>query len=175
MRRGELLGLACDAVDLDAAVLRVRQTLANVDYKPRLAAPKTERARRTVALDPASVAALREHRRRQLEERLAAGDVWRNKHNLVFVREDGSPLHPRGFSEAFSRHVVATGLPRIPLHGLRHTHATLALEAGVHPKVVSDRLGRYSAAFTLDVYSESIPALQESAAALVAALVRDAR
>jgi len=174
LRRGELLGLAWGAVELDDAVLRVRQTLASVDYEPRLAAPKTERSRRAVALDPGSVAALRAHRSRQLEERLAAGDVWTNAHDLVFVREDGSPLHPQGFSEAFKRHAAAAGLPRIPLHGLRHTHATLALQAGVHPKVVADRLGHYSAAFTLDVYSESIPALQESAASLVAALVRDA-
>jgi integrase len=86
----------------------------------------------------------------------------------------GSPLHPQGFSEAFRRHVAAAGLPRIPLHGLRHTHATVALQAGVHPKVVADRLGHYSAAFTLDVYSDSLPSLQEGAASLVAALVRDA-
>lgn len=93
---------------------------------------------------------------------------------LVFTREDGSPIHPQAFSEAFKRHAAAAELPQIPLHGLRHTHATIALEAGVHPKVVSDRLGHYSAAFTLDTYSEAIPALQESAAATVAALVSGA-
>jgi integrase len=70
---------------------------------------------------------------------------------------------------------LGAGLPKIPLHGLRHTHASLALQAGIHPKVVADRLGHYSAAFTLDVYSESIPSLQESAASLVAALVDESR
>jgi len=78
MRRGEVLGLAWTALDLDAGRLAVRQTLGVVDYQPRLAQPKTERSRRQVALDPETVAALREHRRRQLEERLAAGDVWTN-------------------------------------------------------------------------------------------------
>jgi integrase len=73
------------------------------------------------------------------------------------------------------RHDAAAKLPRIPLHGLRHTHASLALQAGVHPKLVSDPLGHYSAAVTLDTYSESIPALQETAATLVASLVETAR
>jgi len=141
---------------------------------PRLAAPKTERSRRQVALDLDTVAALREHRRRQLEERLTADQVWQNAAGLVFTDAIGRPFHPQAFSEAFERHIAAAGLRRIPLHGLRHTHATLALQAGVHPKVVSDRLGPYSAAFTLDTYSESIPALHESAAATVAALVRSA-
>jgi integrase len=171
LRRGEILGLAWDALDLDGGRLAVRQTLTVADYEPRLSPPKTDRSRREVALDAETVTALREHRKRQLEERLAAGEVWRNHADLAFTDAIGRPLHPQGFSEAFERHVRATGLRRIPLHGLRHTHATLALRAGIHPKVVSDRLGHYSAAFTLDTYSESIPALQEEAASAVAAVV----
>jgi integrase len=173
MRRGEVLGLSSDAVDLENGRLAVRQTLTVADYKPRLAQPKTERSRRDVALDSDTVAALRDHRKRQLEERLAAGELWQNELGLVFTDAIGRPIHPQSFSESFERHVAAAGLRGIPLHGLRHTHATLALQAGVHPKVVSDRLGHYSAAFTLDTYSESIPALQESAASTVAALVRE--
>jgi integrase len=175
LRRGEVLGLAWDAVDLEGSRVAVRQTLTVADYKPRLAPPKTDRSRREVALDAETVTALREHRKRQLEERLAAGDVWQNEAELVFTDAIGRPIHPQSFSEAFKRHVAASGLRRIPLHGLRHTHATIALQAGVHPKVVSDRLGHYSAAFTLDVYSDSIPALQEGAASLVASLVRESR
>jgi integrase len=101
-----------------------------------------------------------------------AGEAWTNVEDLVFTNPLGGFVHPQAFSEAFERHAEAAGLPKIPLHGLRHTHATLALQAGIHPKVVSDRLGHYSAAFTLDTYSEAIPALQESAAETVAALVR---
>jgi integrase len=173
MRRGEVLGLAWSALHLDGARLAVRHTLTLDGYEPRLAQPKTERSRREVALDADTVATLREHRKRQLEERLAAGEVWQSDAELVFTDAIGGPIHPQAFSEAFERHVTAAGLRRIPLHGLRHTHATLALQAGVHPKVVSDRLGHFSAAFTLDVYSDSIPALQEGAAATVAALVRN--
>jgi integrase len=172
MRRGEVLGLTWEALDLDGGRLAVRQTLTVADYKPRLAAPKTERSRREVGLDEGTVAALREYRKRQLEERLAAGELWENEAGLVFTDAIGRPLHPQAFSEAFERHIAAAGLRRIPLHGLRHTHATLALQAGVHPKVVSDRLGHFSAAFTLDTYSDSIPALQGEAAATVAALVQ---
>ena len=90
---------------------------------------------------------------------------------LVFTGVDGSPLHPSRFSAHFGRLVKAVGLPRIRFHDLRHTHATLALQAGVHPKVVSERLGHANISITLDTYSHAIPALEEEAAAKVAALV----
>jgi integrase len=84
---------------------------------------------------------------------------------------DGSSIHPQTFSQSFERHVAAAKLPTISLHTLRHSHATLALRAGVHPKVVSERLGHASVAFTLDVYTDALPDLQETAAALIAELV----
>jgi integrase len=170
MRRGEILGLPWSAVDLDTGKLSVSRSLVSVDYSVRVSEPKTARGRRVVALDPATVQALRHHHGRQLEERVAADD-WRNADDLVFTRDDGSPIHPQAFSEAFKRHAVAARLPTLSLHGLRHTHATLALRAGVHPKVVSERLGHASVAFTLDVYTDALPDMQETAAALVAALV----
>ena len=133
--------------------------------------PKTEKGRRVVALDPAMVATLRDHQGRQLLERAAMGGDWDNNLDLVFTREDGSPIHPQAFSEMFERNVTASKLPKLSLHGLRHTHATIALRAGVHPKVVSERLGHASVAFTLDVYTDSLPDMQETAASLIAALV----
>jgi integrase len=92
--------------------------------------------------------------------------------DLVFTREDSEHLHPDRVSKMFDRHVRQVDLPRIRLHDLRHTHASLALAAGVNPKVVSDRLGHATVSMTLDVYSHVIPALQEDAAATVANLVR---
>jgi integrase len=89
----------------------------------------------------------------------------------VFTREDGSAIHPVTFSQAFRRHVVAAKLPSLSLHKLRHTHATIALRAAVHPKVVSERLGHASVAFTLDTYTDALPDLQETAAAMIADLV----
>ena len=90
---------------------------------------------------------------------------------FVFCTEDGSPLHPDRVSKLFKIHLGRARLPKIRLHDLRHTHATLALQAGVHPKVVSERLGHANISITLDVYSHAIPAMQAEAANLVASLV----
>jgi integrase len=171
VRRGELLGLGWEAVDLDAGRLAITRTLIEGKREPRFSEPKTKRSRRSVALDPESVAVLREHRKRQLEERLAWGPAYQDEHGLAFCRENGSPIWPRSFSRAFDHHVEAAGLPAIRLHDLRHTHATLALQAGVHPKVVQERLGHASIGITLDTYSHIVPGMQEAAAAKVAALL----
>ena len=90
---------------------------------------------------------------------------------LVFTAPDGQPVDPEGFSDHFGRLEKAAGLPRIRFHDLRHSHATVCLQAGLHPKVVSERLGHASVSITLDTYSHAIPAMQEEAAAKVAALV----
>lgn len=91
--------------------------------------------------------------------------------DLIFCRVDGHPLHPDRVSQRFRALVEDAGLPWITLHGLRHTHATLMLRAGVHPKVVQERLGHASIAITLDTYSHAIPAMQEDAATRVAQLL----
>jgi integrase len=136
---------------------------------------KTKSGRgRSVALDAATVQALRSHRKAQAAEQLAWGPVYTD-HGLVFSREDGTPVWPRTFSRAFERHAKTAGLPPIRLHDLRHSWATLALRAGVHPKVVQERLGHASIAITLDVYSHAVPAMQEDAAERVAALFGAAR
>ena len=103
-------------------------------------------------------------------ERALWGEAYEDS-DLVFTYENGTPLHPDLFSDWFWRHTAAAKLLRIRFHDLRHTHATLALSAGIHPKVVSERLGHASVAFTLDTYSHAIPAMQETAAELVASLV----
>ncbi len=157
-------------VDLDDARLSVRRALVSVGYDVRVSEPKTKRGRRQIALDATTVLALREHRRQQLEERLARGPAWQDT-GYVFTREDGSPIHPDRLTKMFGQHVKRSGLPRIRLHDLRHTHATLALQAGLHPKVVSERLGHANISITLDVNSDVIPAMHQAAANLVAELV----
>ena len=123
-----------------------------------------------IALDPMTNGQLREHRRRQKEERLACGPEWQDSGH-VFVQEDGAPYHPEKVSKLFTRAARRAGLSRIRLHDLRHSYATLALSAGVHAKVISERLGHASIAITLDTYSHAVPALSEEAASQVAALL----
>jgi integrase len=170
MRRGEVLGLRWADLDLDGAWLSVRQTLIVVDNHPQLSQPKTARGGRRVALDPGTVASLRVHHKAQAAERLAAGPTWTHS-DLVFSRQDGALLHPEYIRRQFERHIDRAGLPRIRFHDLRHTHATLALQAGVHPKVVSERLGHTTVALTLDIYSHAIPAMQQEAAVTIAGLI----
>jgi integrase len=171
MRRGEVLGLRWCDLDLAAGRIAVRQTLVALKGEIMFSTPKTAKGRRNVALDGKTVAVLKAHRRQVLEDRLILGKGAPDAEGLVFTAPDGSPINPESFSDHFTRLVKAAGLPLIRFHDLRHSHATLALSAGVHPKVVSERLGHSTVAFTLDVYSHSIPALQEDAAAKVAALV----
>ena len=131
----------------------------------------TDAGRRSVDLDPATVDVLRGHRARQLEERLSFGLGRPEPDGFVFTAPTGEALHPGLVSRAFDRLVKGGGLPRITFHGLRHTSATLALAAGVHPKVVQERLGHSSIGITLDLYSHSVPGMQAEAASQVAALV----
>jgi integrase len=170
MRRGEAAGLEWADLDLDAGRAAICRARVSVAYKVQTSTPKSERSRRSVDLDAATVTALRQHRRAQLEERLAYGPGYQNS-DLVFTREDGSPPHPERISVMFQSHQAAAGLPRIRLHDLRHTWASLALAAGVSPKVASERLGHASVGFTLDTYSHVIPGLQRDAAQTVADLV----
>ena len=126
-----------------------------------------------MALDEATVTALKAHSAQQATERLAFGLGYEDN-GLVFTREDGTPLHPVLFSQIFEGHARRLGLPMIRLHDLRHTYATLALQAGINIKVVSETLGHATVGFTLDVYSHAIPAMQEEAAKTFAHLVGDA-
>jgi integrase len=170
MRRGEVLGLRWQDIDLEAKTISIRQTRVMYGYQPLLSTPKTRRGKRQVALDPATVAALKEQRRRQKAERLAQGARGKAS-GFVFTQEDGEPYHPERVSKLFAGASRRAGLPHIRLHDLRHTYATLALSLGIHPKVVSERLGHASIAITLDTYSHCLPVLSEEAACRVAALV----
>jgi integrase len=170
MRRGEVAGLRWIDVDLAAARLSVRSTRVLVYGAVQVIEPKTPRSRRVVALDPGTVASLAAHRERQAVARARAADLWEET-GYVFAREDGRPIDPDRITHLFGLAVVASGLPRIRLHDLRHTAATLALGAGIHPKVVSERLGHSSITITLDTYSHVLPSMQEDAAMRVGLLL----
>jgi integrase len=171
LRRGEALGLRWADLDLDAGRASIRQTVIAVKHTPLLGTPKTAKGRRTITLDGGTVAALREHRKNQAVERLLMGSGWRDN-DLVFCHVDGTMLHPERFTRSFREAVQRLGLPAIRLHDLRHGWATLALQAGVHPKVVQERLGHATVNITLDTYSHVVAGLHEDAAEQVAALFR---
>jgi integrase len=172
MRRGEALGLRWSDVDLGSGRVTINRALSVVDGELVWSSPKTARSRRTVSLDSETVAMLKSHRARQLEERIAAGDAWEDA-GLVFCDQLGAPLHPDRFTRAFGSAARRAGVNQIRLHDLRHTWATLALQAGIHPKVVSERLGHATTGITLDIYSHVQPELDASAATTVAQLFAD--
>jgi len=170
MRRGEALGLRWSDVELTTGRSSIVQTVIAVNHKVKIGSPKTARGRRTVALDPGTVAVLRRHRQQQLEERLIMGAGFTD-HGLIFCRPDAGPLHPERFTRTFEIEAGRAGLPRIRLHDLRHTWATLALASGEHPKVVQERLGHANVSITLDIYSHVSEGLHGAAADRVAGII----
>jgi len=171
LRRGELAGLKWADLDLDgrAAALSVRRSRTQVRYEVHEDAPKNAKAR-VVALDAATVEVLKAWHQRQREERMAFGP-GRVDSGYVFTREDGTPLHPAAITNGFDRAVRRSGLPQLHLHGLRHSWATISLAAGTNVKVVQERLGHHSPAFTLSVYAHVLPGMQAEAAEAFAGLV----
>lgn len=167
LRRGEVVGVAWSEVDLDEAVLTVRDLL-DEDLDPD--DPKSEAGVRTISLDSETVKVLRAWRKRQSEERLRAGELWVNT-GLVFTREDGSKLRDEGVSQQFETLARGAGLPPIRFHDLRHGAATLALAADIPMKVVSELLGHSKSSFTSDVYTSVLPEVRQAAADAVAAIV----
>lgn len=143
------------------AQLSVRRTLVPVGGRVVFSQPKTARGRRVLALDDVTVAALRALRKQSRRD----GEM------LVFADGAGLHVNPSDVSRRFRQLVAQSGLPRIRLHDLRHTHATLALEAGIHPKIVSERLGHATVSLTLDVYSHAVGHMQAEAAQQIASLV----
>jgi len=169
LRRGEALGLYWPDVDLDAGRLHVQRQRAVARYVVSERPTKNGKPR-PISLDAGTVEALRRQSQRQLDDAAEWGDAW-TATGHVFTREDGEPWHPDKVSEFFRATLKRVDVPRIRVHDLRHTWATLALRAGVHPKVVQERLGHANIRITLDTYSHVLPDMQESAAELVAALV----
>lgn len=161
IRPGEALGLQWS--DLDGNVLRVRRALVQVArQKPILCMTKTGRSR-VIPLGEVAAKALKDHRRCQAARRLALGETYQDR-ELIFPNELGGFANSHNVvTRHFKPLVKRLGLPPIRLYDLRHSHATLLLAAGEHPKVVQERLGHSSITLTLDTYSHVVPAMQENA------------
>jgi integrase len=170
LRRGELLGVRWQDLDLNKRTLRVAQTVTVLKGAPHIQTPKSASALRTVTLPPETVAALSAHRVRQLERRLLAGGAWQD-HDLVFCTGEGKPINPPNIARNYGKIIDAAGVPKIRLHDLRHTHATLLLTNGLPVKVVSERLGHAKTSITMDTYAHVLPGMQEAAADATSALL----
>lgn len=170
-RRSELLGLRWRSVDLDAGTATIRDRVVRGPDGYRLEdGTKSDRSARVVDLDARTVAILRALKVEQNEARLAAGPAWVDL-GLVFTDERGRWLSPPGVSQTFKRAVRKVDVPTLTFHGLRHSHATLLLKAGVPLHVVSRRLGHASEAFTAAVYAHVLPGQQREAAETFSRLV----
>jgi len=163
-RVGELLALRWQETDLERGVLHVvRSARRFAGQGVVFQDTKSHRSRRPVALSPDTVALLREHRRGQAEQRLALGPAYTDQ-GLVFASPTGQAIDGGNLRRALMRTAQAAGVAPLRFHDLRHTAATLMLRAGVHPKVVSERLGHATVSLTLDTYSHVLPDLQREAA-----------
>jgi integrase len=172
LRQGETLGLRWDDVDLDTGRMRIRGQLQRIDGRLQIVEPKSRRSRRTLTMPSSTIAALREHRVRQLEERLAAGDTW-NDLGFVFSTATGTPLDERNVRRWFKQVQEENGLRRIRFHDLRHTCASLLVAQHVHPRVVMEILGHSQISITMDLYSSVMPPLEQEAAALMDEILGD--
>ncbi len=170
LRRGELLALRWEDVDLEARSVRVRHGLVRTDGGMTLAGPKTKRSQRQVTVSDVALGILREVRRQQAEQKLRLGSRYHDG-GYVFCNSDGSLIDPSSVTHRFADLARATGFPGLRFHDLRHTHATLLLMQGIHPKVVQDRLGHETITTTLDTYSHVLPTLQREAAAAIDAAI----
>ena len=163
LRQGEVLGLRWEDVDVENAVLRIRQQVQRGDGALKLVELKTKKSRRTLPLPPFAVTALREHRARQLAERIRAGARWKDL-GLVFSTSVGTPLDARNVTRLFTAlRTSVKDLPDFTFHDTRRTCSSILLALGVHPRVVMEILGHAQIAITMEVYTDVVPELMTDA------------
>jgi integrase len=170
MRRSELAGAERELLDLDAAVLEIADTRIVVDGKAEESDGKTESGRRTISLDALTVQYLRRHLAMLDSEREAFGTGYHDSGKLV-CHPDGRAVHPDTITTRFNWLVDKAGVRCIRLHDVRHTYATLSLDAGIDPKIVSDRIGHANMAYTLQIYTHRSTGRDRQAAETVAGVI----
>ncbi len=175
LRRGEVVGLRWDDLNLDARRLHVGHEVLSLGGRIVHDSPKSKTSVRDVSLDPDTVQLLRALRLGQMQERMAAGAAYADT-GLVFCDELGALIGPDTVSQRLRRAAAAAGVPVIKLHEARHTSATMAMEAGQDIKQVSARLGHSTTAITSDIYTHvRRPVADANAEAMAAMLTRTAR
>lgn len=162
MRQGEILGLRWKDINMKEGTLRIVQTLSH-DGKELTAGAKTDAGNRVISIDPKTVAELKKYKKKLIAEQVEAIE-YNTKLDLVMPTSVGSILIPRNLMRSYYRLIDDAKVPKIKFHDLRHTHATLLLKQGAHPKIVSERLGHAGVRTTLDIYSHVLPDMQKDAA-----------
>ncbi len=171
MRRGEVAGLRWSDINAGARQIAVRNQRTCVNYEVVTNDPKTPSSSATVAIGDDVLAALLAHQQRQEDERQLAGSAW-TETGYVFVQEDGQPYHPQRLTRMFAQVAKSAGVPVIRLHDLRHTCATLLIEAGIPLKVVQERIRHASYATTADLYAHVTAGMQQHAASAIESLLK---
>ncbi|MEU0559377.1 site-specific integrase [Dactylosporangium sp. NPDC006015] len=170
LRRGETVGLRDTEVRLAKRELTVNNQIAIMGHRTIQKPPKSRAGNRDIALDADTVQALTTYRALRATWRLAAGEAWPDT-GLFFVRPDGQPWHPNAFSARFRLLARKAGMPPVRLHDLRHSAATIALDAGIDIKVVSEQLGHSTTTLTRDTYQSVTKQMHQDAADAVAARI----
>lgn len=164
MRRSELLALRWQDVDFILSQIYINRSMHQIrDGSFIFRPPKTAKGRRTVAMPPSAILVLREHYEKQVQDHKMLGIQLKDE-DLVFSELDGRPLRPNRITRAWPTLAKQIGIKVIRLHDARHTHASIMLKQGIHPKIVQERLGHANIAITLDTYSHVSPGLQAAAA-----------
>jgi len=163
LRSGEARGLRWQDIDFDASTLSVRVQVQRINGTMQLVAPKTEKSRRTIAVAPITIAALKRQRARQREERLLAGSRW-SEHGLVFTGITGGPVDTATFARKLTLALTRADLPPMSPHRLRHSAATFMAVAGVNPRIAMDALGHSDLTMTMAIYQHVTATMQRDVA-----------
>lgn len=162
LRRGEVLALKWDRIDLERGTLTVNLAMehpvSGIGYKP----PKSRSSRRTILLLPLTLAALRQHRESQDRLRAEAGASYHDQ-SLVVAQPDGTPMTPGALTQCFRLFLFRSGLPLMRFHDLRHTHVALLIKQGTGMKAISTRLGHSGIGITMNTYGHLLPGIEEEA------------
>ena len=173
MRRGEILAVKWGDLDIQRKVLSISRSLIEIERDVSEGQTKTLGSRRSIILMSSTIDLLKKIKAEQAQNKLFLGDAYKN-HGYVFCEVDGSCLHPEALTKSFM-HFADKAKLDLTFHDLRHCHASWLLAAGVHPKVVSKRLGHSSVQITLDLYSHLLPSIQAAGVAKLESMLGDSK
>jgi len=174
IRRGELLALEWKHIDFKNNTITIEQALTKTQANGLVIdSPKTKNSKRTITVNEGLMKELKKHSWKQKEYKDKLGDAYYKKHDLVFCKEDGTPLCPVAFSRTFKRLTERAGIEDFSFHGLRHTAATMLLEKGIDLKTVSATLGHAHIGITGDIYAHVTSKMQERAATVLGEVLQE--